>query len=148
MEDVILSAKIEKKRTALQIIPTIIIWILGVLLAYATYGDHGGLIHTKVIFGILIYFSDHGEGGYEASGVAGVLLIMAAIFVLPLIINAMGKSIAKRCQLNLTENQVFGELKTLFGSKKLQIPIEKLDTIVTENSFLDKFRSGETLLVR
>ncbi|GEM_PF-6495757 len=149
MEDIISSAKIERRRTALQIIPTIIIWLLEIFLVSTTYNEFDtgnytyGFHHYKSVLGTIYY-----DNGYDADYCAIVLLILIPIFLLPLIINVMGKFIAKRCQLNLTENQVYGELKTLFGSKKLQIPIEKLDTIMTENSFLDKIRSGETLLVR
>ena len=57
------------------------------------------------------------------------------------------KIIAKRCKLELTEGHIKGELKTTFGKKNLQMPIDHLDSVMTSNGFTDKIRGGETLLI-
>ena len=74
-------------------------------------------------------------------------VITIIVFLMPLFIRLIRKAIAKRCKLELTEGQIEGQLKTLFGKKKLQMPIDHLDNVMTSNGFFDKIRSGETLLI-
>ena len=75
------------------------------------------------------------------------ILITVVIFMLPVVIFLIRMFIAKRCKLELTEGQIEGQLKTTFGKKKLQIPIDHLDNVMTSSGFWDKVRGGETLLL-
>lgn len=107
------------------------------------------------------YFSDRMqieiiEDGYEGiepiweidSGLLTIVIAISLIVViLPILLKLPSKFIAKRCQLELTENQIKGQLKMPFSTKKLQMPIDKLDNVFTSNSIADKFRSGETVII-
>ena len=75
------------------------------------------------------------------------ILITVIVFMLPVVIFLIRMFIAKRCKLELTEGQIEGQLKTTFGKKKLQIPIDHLDNVITSSGFWDKVRGGETLLL-
>jgi len=75
------------------------------------------------------------------------ILITVIVFMLPVVIFLIRMFIAKRCKLELTEGQIEGQLKTTFGKKKLQIPIDHLDNVMTSSGFWDKVRGGETLLI-
>ena len=75
------------------------------------------------------------------------ILITVIVFMLPVVIFLIRMFIAKRCKLELTEGQIEGQLKTTFGKKKLQIPIDHLDNVMTSSGFWDKVRGGETLLL-
>lgn len=75
------------------------------------------------------------------------ILITVVVFMLPVVIFLIRRFIAKRCKLELTEGQIEGQLKTTFGKKKLQIPIDHLDNVMTSSGFWDKVRGGETLLI-
>lgn len=67
--------------------------------------------------------------------------LMFLLAVLPLIIS-------KLCSLTLTDRQVYGKLKTLIGKKKLQIPIDHLDSVMTSRGIIDVLCGGETLIIQ
>ncbi|MDE5558776.1 MAG: SHOCT domain-containing protein [Ruminococcus sp.] len=54
----------------------------------------------------------------------------------------------KRCFLQLTKDGVIGSRKYLFSSKFLQLPIEKVDSILIENRIIDKILGGQTIAIR
>ena len=66
---------------------------------------------------------------------------MLSLAVMPLIIS-------KLCSLTLTDRQVYGKLKTLIGKKKLQIPIDHLDSVMTSRGIIDVLCGGETLIIQ
>jgi len=74
-------------------------------------------------------------------------IIPIVLVIIPFVILLIEKIIAKRCKLELTEGHIKGELKTTFGKKNLQMPIDHLDSVMTSNGFTDKIRGGETLLI-
>lgn len=79
--------------------------------------------------------------GIVALCVAGlVLIILIFLAIKPFIIS-------KRCSLELSEEQVSGQLKKIFSKKHLQMPIDHIDSVMTAKSFMDKLRGGETLLI-
>ncbi|MDE5771159.1 MAG: SHOCT domain-containing protein [Ruminococcus sp.] len=58
------------------------------------------------------------------------------------------KFIIKRCSLQLAKDGVIGNRKYLFSSKFLQLPIEKVDSILIENRIIDKLLGGQTVAIR
>ena len=77
-----------------------------------------------------------------------IFIYLTIAFYLPLIILAFLSMIkSKNCSLSLSTDQIEGQLKTTFGKKKLQIPIDHLDNVMTSSGFWDKVRGGETLLI-
>ena len=69
------------------------------------------------------------------------IFLMLSLAVMPLIIS-------KLCSLTLTDRQVYGKLKTLIGKKKLQIPIDHLDSVMTSRGIIDVLCGGETLIIQ
>jgi len=59
----------------------------------------------------------------------------------------INKFIASRCTLTLEEGQIKGQLKTLFGKKSLQLPLDHLDNVMVFHRLMDKLRGGKTLLI-
>ncbi len=157
---VLCEAKISAK---LHIIAKLILWIIVLILIFIGFNcffeyeslSGGKVLEEKCFWGICIYYDAYQEldnyqhlyRSYIPSGIIITIIINLILLALPLIIEKIIKFIAKRCRLTLTEKQICGQLKTLFGKKQIQMPIEKLDNIMIKNSFMDKMRSGETILV-
>lgn len=77
----------------------------------------------------------------------GILITIAGT-VLPIIMRKIADNIARQCRLSLTDKSVIGNKKTLFSNKVLNLPIDKIDSIMASHSFLDTLRGGDTLLIR
>lgn len=78
--------------------------------------------------------------------VSGIIMTII-LLSLPLIVVLIKKYITKRCELILTDKEIRGQKKTLFSMRRLQIPIDHLDNVMTSNSLIDKIRGGETLMI-
>lgn len=87
------------------------------------------------------------NGGMVMSMPPIIVLHTVIMILIPVILKLFSQSIANSCQLELTENQIKGQLKMPFSTKKLQMPIDKLDNVFTSNGLADKFRSGETVII-
>ena len=74
-------------------------------------------------------------------------IIPIVLVIIPLVILLIEKNIAKCCKLELTEGHIEGRLKTTFGKKNLQMPIDHVDSVMTSSGLWDKLRGGETLLI-
>lgn len=139
---------------------TVLWWIIGGVGYYVTgpwlsAGSDDGEHIEEYMWGIRWHYHDefHSYYGIETTDEeypllhALGILITVVIFMLPVVIFLIRMFIAKRCKLELTEGQIEGQLKTTFGKKKLQIPIDHLDNVMTSSGFWDKVRGGETLLL-
>jgi len=73
----------------------------------------------------------------------GVFLVLLS----PKLIALIGKFISSRCSLTLEEGQIKGQLKTLFGKKSLQLPLDHLDNVMVSHGLMDKLRGGKALLI-
>ena len=96
-------------------------------------------------------------GGFGSNTILAVIFTMA-VFLLPFIIAGIIKLITNKidrhaenvsnaCELYLTETQICGVLKTMFGEKELRIPLEKLDNISLRDSIVDKIIGGKKLCI-
>ena len=95
-------------------------------------------------------FNDYGEIGacLIIVGVFAVPFIVAGIIILiTIMINRYAENVSSICELYLTETQICGVLKTIFGEKELRIPLEKLDNISLRNSVVDKIIGGKKLCI-
>lgn len=160
-EKVLCKTRIKCNWTILRKIGCIIWWVLEAIMFYVTgpalnegpgkqttlFGTHKW--NYKHIWGMWYdsFDTDSDYRLYKALIIFLGIAITAFIFLLPFIIKAIDNYIAKSCTLTLTEKQICGQLKTLFSKKQIQIPIEKLDNIMTTSGFMDKLRSGETVCV-
>ena len=95
----------------------------------------------------IAWFGTKGQYDYAWLYVLEQKIIPIVLVIIPFVVLLIEKIIAKRCKLELTEGQIEGQLKTTFGKKKLQIPIDHLDNVMTSSGFWDKVRGGETLLI-
>ena len=163
-EKVICRAYFKASMTPLAWVFTVLWWIIGGVGYYVTgpllrEGTDDGKHVREYIWGIewryhhefhSYYGIDYGietmDEEYPLLHALGIA-ITVIVFVLPVVIFLIRMFIAKRCKLELTEGQIEGQLKTTFGKKKLQIPIDHLDNVMTSSGFWDKVRGGETLLI-
>lgn len=159
-EKVICRANFKASMTPLAWVFTVLWWIIGGVGYYVTgpwlsAGSDDGEHIEEYMWGIRWHYHDefHSYYGIETTDEeypllhALGILITVVIFMLPVVIFLIRMFIAKRCKLELTEGQIEGQLKTTFGKKKLQIPIDHLDNVMTSSGFWDKVRGGETLLL-
>lgn len=139
--------------TPLAVVFTVLWWIIGGVGYYVT----GPMLsedssYSEYIWGMEWHYHFKSFSGkvtddeYPMLHALGIA-ITVIVFVLPVVIFLIRMFIAKRCKLELTEGQIEGQLKTTFGKKKLQIPIDHLDNVMTSSGFWDKVRGGETLLL-
>lgn len=160
-EKVICRANFRASMTPLAWVFTVLWWIIGGVGYYVTgpllsegSGDREHI--REYIWGIEWHYYDEfysrrygietRDEEYPWLHALGIL-ITVIVFMLPVVIFLIRMFIAKRCKLELTEGQIEGQLKTTFGKKKLQIPIDHLDSVMTSSGFWDKVRGGETLLI-
>ena len=141
-EKVICRANFWAGITPLAVVFTVLWWIIGGVGYYVT-GPYMNYSSTEYMWGIEWHNHYYEYPMLHALGIA----ITVIVFVLPVVIFLIRMFIAKRCKLELTEGQIEGQLKTTFGKKKLQIPIDHLDNVMTSSGFWDKIRGGETLLI-
>ena len=87
---------------------------------------------------------------WEISKFKGALLWLALIVPLAFMLcfAVLPRIISKLCSLTLTDRQVYGQLKTLIGKKKMQIPIEHLDAVMTSRGIIDVLCGGEALIIQ
>lgn len=151
--------KTECKYKKLVTIPLIILWISDILFFcpyYAPYseGDGGKIvsfgIDTLFYGGTIAHvdkFAEHTYISMDWFGF-GVMIIWAGLaFVIPVVIYLFNRYLANRCNLTVTDRQIYGNVNIMFTSKKLQMPLDKLDNIMTSNGIIDKCRGGETIIV-
>lgn len=156
-ERVICRANFRASMTPLAWVFTVLWWIIGGVEYYVT----GPMLsedssydssYSEYIWGMEWHYHFKSFSGkvtddeYPMLHALGIA-ITVIVFVLPVVIFLIRMFIAKRCKLELTEGQIEGQLKTTFGKKKLQIPIDHLDNAMTSSGFWDKVRGGETLLI-
>ena len=152
-ERVICRANFRASMTPLAWVFTVLWWIIGGVGYYVT----GPMLsedssYSEYIWGMEWHYHFKSFSGrvtddeYPMLHALGIA-ITVIVFVLPVVIFLIRMFIAKRCKLELTEGQIEGQLKTTFGKKKLQIPIDHLDNAMTSSGFWDKIRGGETLLI-
>ncbi len=56
--------------------------------------------------------------------------------------------VSNRCHLELTSSRIKGIRKKLFSSEELDLPIDKIDSILVSSTLGDKLEGGKTLLIR
>lgn len=86
--------------------------------------------------------------GLDPIGVAILIAVLLAVILLPIIIQFIVLRTAKRCSLELTDKGVYGNRKTIFSNKQLNLPMDKVDNVMITESIIDKFRGGKTVGVR
>lgn len=79
--------------------------------------------------------------------IIGIILFIL-FFIVPTLIALSNKCLARCCTLSVMEKGVYGERKTLFSMRTIQLPIEKVDNIMVIEGFMDKIRGGKTVAIR
>ena len=74
--------------------------------------------------------------------------ISLVLILMPIVINMILSFISKRCSLKLTDMGVSGIRKKLFSTKNLDLPIDKVDSIMRSTSFYNKLTGGNTVAIR
>lgn len=134
---VICRAYFKSSMTPLAWIFAVLWWIIGFVFLFLSR-----LLYSLYLYSRLMFYNTEFL-------LKELITIIIFVFVIasPFIVFFIRKFIANRCKLELTEGQIEGQLKTTFGKKKLQIPIDHLDNVMTSSGFWDKIRGGETLLI-
>lgn len=154
--NVICSLRFKCKVTLFWIIVSLsLIALLGPVLSFAVEGIDGIKFLSGIPYAQYEDYYDKTTHRYERSNSLEyfpVLLVLGIIMTiillsLPLIVVLIKKYITKRCELILTDKEIRGQKKTLFSMRRLQIPIDHLDNVMTLNSLIDKIRGGETLMI-
>ncbi len=79
-----------------------------------------------------------------------LLLISLCIFglsIIFIIIYLLIRNSAKKCTLELNQDGVFGKKKTLFSTRSISQPFEKIDSVFLKNSLMDKIIGGQTIAI-
>lgn len=85
----------------------------------------------------------------EGFSYIGFSMIYVGVFFVPiLLITLIDKYISKKCFLKLTDSGVNGVRKKIFTRSEIDLPIDKIDSILIESGIMDKFEGGKTLLIR
>lgn len=75
----------------------------------------------------------------------GIILV---IILLPVIINIVLTHISKQCELLLTDSGIKGIRKKCFSARNIQLPVEKIDSIMHSTTFFNKLSGGNTVAIR
>ncbi|MBR1422950.1 MAG: SHOCT domain-containing protein [Ruminococcus sp.] len=68
--------------------------------------------------------------------------------IIPIIYNAILKYIEHNCSLSLTDSGIVGQRKKIFSSQSLQLPIDKIDSIMTVDNISCKLWGGQIVMIR
>lgn len=160
MENLICKAEIKARISKVFKILTILLFILGIIVfisvhferpdeydgfLYETYGFYD---YCYNIFSNHIYDKPVGEFPAVSSDFSVMNLIPLSLVIIILIQQFIIKFILKRCSLELSKDGIIEKRKYLFSNKLLQLPIEKVDSILIENRIIDKIFGGETIAIR
>lgn len=146
--DLIVKAKIRARLPKILAPIMVVLVLFGVLFVLPLSkaklsGVHGGTAYLN-IFGFILY----NEGRlFTDPIVASIIAILLGAVVLPLYCK-MVLSSAKKCTLELYGDRIDGNRKTIFSTKTLKLPIEKIDNIMINEGFNDKIWGGKTVGVR
>lgn len=150
-EKVLEKLEINSRWTLAHTIFSVIWWIAEIIcMKFTSYTEdyYGGYFGYKYIWGMPYYrYEREGENNFWWYMLLLGILITIVIAAIPFVIRLIYKFIAKRCQLTLTENQIYGVLKMPLSTRKIQMPIEKIDNVFTLNGILDKMLGGKTLKI-
>lgn len=144
MNDVISKAKIKMNSSILAIhsaIPLLflIIWCLPVRSFYDIHYGTGE--KYKRIFNLFdIEIQPYDE--WIVGTVIALIILVICFVVSFLLLNS-----SKKCALYLYSNRVEGTLKVLFTSRSLNLPIDKIDSIMSSSGFTDKLYGGKSVLI-
>lgn len=149
-EKVLEKLEIKSKWTLAHTIFSVIWWIAEIIcMKFTSYTEYITFnCYYKHIWGIPYYrYDNDGDNNFWWYMLLLGILITIVIAAIPFVIRLIYKFIAKRCQLTLTENQIYGVLKMPLSTRKIQMPIEKIDNVFTLNGILDKMLGGKTLKI-
>lgn len=148
--------KTECKHKKLVTIPAIIWWIIVIVLFRPVCIEYGTKIELWII-NVLEYPSTIIDVERIDGYVTGVIINWGELFIsllvvllfaaVPVVIYYLNRYLSNRCNLTVTDKQIYGDVNIMFTSKKLQMPLDKLDNIMTSNGIIDKIRGGETIIV-
>ena len=165
-EEVICKVSLEPKALKLIVIP----WaIIGAILTYIgtkietfNVSSYGLFDFDVTQFRLFFWVVYETEVGYRYNTpnlndhhfdflalIFGLLSIFIAIvFPLVLILGCLiSNQLAPRCSLVLTDKGLTGQIKTLFSTNKLELPIEQISSIFVSNGIFDKLFGGKTLSI-
>ncbi len=134
----------------------IILFVIGTRTTFDTYTSNRKIFYEKTkLFFMQVHLHEHDAYGYSYDRIFGFALFLGILLtlfcvIIPLflfIFQMLSKFIASRCKVELFPNGIYGHLKTLFGKKQIQIPIEKIDNIMITTGFFDKIRGGATVRI-
>ncbi|MBQ6634649.1 MAG: SHOCT domain-containing protein [Ruminococcus sp.] len=77
-----------------------------------------------------------------------LLVLLVLLFSLPLILTRIVKIVAARCFITLQPNGIKGLRKKIISQMLIDLPIEKIDSILISKSILDFLRGGKTIVIR
>lgn len=154
MEDVICKAEMKIKSSKIFKILIILLFILGIIVfipvsyEFETFGllEHYYDYHN--IFGTSVYIKFPERFPYISGTFSIINLTPFFLGIIMLIWKISIKFIIKHCLLDLKKDGIIGKRKYLFSSKLLQLPIEKIDSILIENRIIDKMLGGQTIAIR
>lgn len=133
-EKILCNAKIEYR---LQKVATVIYYLAIIIVSIFAF-DSAKYFNRKEYYwfgwcyGTYNYIDyDWNEQGadFPADDLLFLSLIYLAVIVPPILFYAFSKLIAKNCTLTLTEKQICGQLKTLFGKNRFRYPLKSLTTL-------------------
>ncbi len=77
-----------------------------------------------------------------------VVLIVFALIGMPIIAIAVMKKQCGLTSFTVSQKHIVGSYCILISAKSINIPIERIDYLTISNGYLDKIRSGKTIMLR
>lgn len=128
----ICKAKIESKITILYWIVFGVLLLFTVLWSAGVFGHYNPNPFTKGFF----------KGYALPPSITIVLMIVWIVW------GIRCKIVSSRCALNLTDSGISGSRATLFSVKNLDLPIDKVDSIMRSSTLYNKLTGGNTVAIR
>lgn len=152
-KDVICKAEMKVKTSLIFNILLYLLLILCIIIFLPVYSEHHNVYPRSFdsyynILGASVYVKFRGDLPFISGSFPIVSLLPLLLGITMLILKISIKFIIKGCSLQLCKDGLNGNRKYLFSNKELKLPVEKVDNISIEKSFINELFDGKTIVIR
>lgn len=154
MDDMICKAEMKVKSSKIFKIITIWLFTLCIIAFVPVRSEHynvqippGGFDSYYNILGDSVYIKFSDGLPYISGSFPIIDLLPLILEIIMLIWKISMKFIIKGCSLQLCKDGLNGNRKYLFSNKELKLPVEKVDNISIEKSFINELFDGKTIVI-
>lgn len=124
---------------------SILYWIIVVVLGVFTILWQVPVNDQKNLFG-MYKTNMFSKGFMQGNSVPGCITLILTVLIILWGIRCI--IVSKKCSLELTNNGISGSRAKLVSSANLQLPIDKIDSIMRSTSLYNKLTGGNTVAIR